>query len=124
MASKQLREFADYSADLLQSVGPVYVKRMFNGYGLFLEGLMIAIIVDNSLYLKADEESIGDFEALGLEPHLYLRKGRQIALSFSQAPEDVFESPEAMNERGNKAYGAALRSAARKSKKGKKPTQL
>lgn len=119
MASSPLREFADYACDLLQSVGPVHVKRMFSGYGLFLEGLMIAIVMDNTLYLKVDEDSQGDFEELGLEPFTYARKGKQFALSFWQAPEEVYESTDLMNAWGNKAYGAALRSAARKFKKTK-----
>jgi DNA transformation protein len=119
MAVTSLREFADYSADLLQSIGPVYVKRMFSGYGLFLEGLMIAIVVDNSLYLKADEDSRNDFADEGLEPFIYRRKGKPYALSFWQAPEEVFENQEAMNKWGNKAYGAALRSAAKRARPGK-----
>ena len=113
-------EFVSFLVDTLQSIGPVEAKRMFGGYGLFLGGLMFGLVADNSLYLKADDESKAEFEALGLEPFTYYKKGKPFSMSYYQAPEDALEDPDAMNLWGNTAYSAALRAAAKKPAAGKR----
>ena len=111
--SDEQREFASYVVDMMQTIGPVYSKKMFGGYGIFLEGLMFALIADSTLYLKADKESEGDFVAKGLEPFTYNKKGKPVKLSYFQAPEETLEDIEAMNEWGNSGYSAALRAASK-----------
>ena len=110
------QEFANYVADLMQGIGPVYVKRMFGGHGVFLEGLMFGLISGNTLYLKADDETRPRFDELGLMPFQYRKKGKLMNLSYYQAPEEVMEQSEVMSEWANLAYGTALRAAARKGK--------
>jgi DNA transformation protein len=112
--SSEEEEFVSYVVDMLQSIGPVYSKRMFGGYGIFLEGLMFALIADNELYLKVDKESERDFTDRGLEPFTYNKKGKLMKMSYYQAPEEALEDSEIMNEWGNNGYSAALRAAAKK----------
>lgn len=114
--SKVEREFAAHVVDLSQSIGPVYSKRMFGGYGIFLEGLMFGLIVDNVYYIKADDETRHEFEELGMEPFVYGKAGRKIRLGYLQAPEETMDNIEAMSEWANKGFGAALRGAAKKEK--------
>ncbi len=95
--------------DLMQSVGPV-------NHGIFLEGLMFALIADRALYLKVDKESENEFKDKGLEVFTYNKKGKQYSMSYYQAPEETLEDAEEMNVWANKAYSAALRAAARKRK--------
>ncbi len=111
------REFARHVVELMQSIGPVSARRMFGGHGFFLEGLMFALMADGTLYLKADMQTAGDFERLGLAMFTYEKKGREYSLSYYQAPEEILESPDEMNVWANKAYGAALRAPARKVKR-------
>ncbi len=40
------REFVDYLLDLMRTIGPVSARPMFGGYGIFLDGLMFALVVD------------------------------------------------------------------------------
>ncbi len=110
------KEFASYVVDLMQSVGPVNAKRMFGGHGIFLEGLMFALIADRALYLKVDKESENEFKDKGLEAFTYNKKGKQYSMSYYQAPEEALEGAGEMNVWANKAYSAALRAAARKRK--------
>lgn len=116
-ASSDEKEFASHVVDLMQSVGPVNAKRMFGGYGIFLDGLMFALIADQTLYLKADKESESDFNDRGLEVFTYNKKGKEYAMSYFQAPEETLEDAEQMNIWANTAYGAALRAAAGKRSK-------
>lgn len=109
-------EFVSYVLELMQSIGPVVARRMFGSHGLFLEGLMFALISKNTLYLKADEETKADFLGKGMEIFTYQRKGKDMALSYYQAPEETLEHMDEMNIWANKAYGATLRKAQKKSK--------
>ncbi len=115
--SNEEREFSSYVVDMMQTIGPVYSKRMFGGHGIFLEGLMFALIADNVLYLKADKENENDFVAKGLGPFTYSRKGKLTKLSYYQAPEEALEDSEIMNEWANMAYSTAVRVAVGKIKK-------
>jgi len=111
------KEFTNYIVDLMQSIGPVYAKRMFGGYGIFLDGLMFALISDGFLYLKADTENRENFIQNKLSRFTYMKKGKECHLSYFQSPEDALEEPEIMNSWAKSSYAAALRAAAKKLKK-------
>ena len=109
-------EFVSYLEDILQALGPVQAKRMFGGYGLFLDGLMFALVAEDTLYFKVDDGNRPDFENLGLEAFTYEKKGKPFKMSYYQCPEEATENPSMMTDWGNKAYAAALRAAAKKGK--------
>lgn len=111
MATNQ--ELANHITDMLQGIGPVSNKRMFGGHGFFLDGLMLGLLAHNTLYLKVDSESIDDFEEQGLEAFAYNKNGKIVSMSYHQAPEEALENIDVMHEWGNKAFAAALRSAAK-----------
>jgi DNA transformation protein len=100
----------------MQSVGPVRAKRMFGGYGIFLDDLMFGLIADNVLYLKADKETEAEFKSKGLDAFTYKKKDKILSMSYYQAPEETLEDSDEMNIWANKAYNAALRAAAKKRK--------
>ena len=122
--TNEQKEFAAYVVDLMQSIGPVYSKRMFGGFGVFLDGMMFGLIMINTLYLKVDEENLKEFDELGLKPFTYKKKGQEMKLSYYQAPEEAMESMEIMRAWGNRSFGVALRTAARKSRIGNKGKNL
>ncbi len=107
-------EFVDYVMELLGPFGTVGARRMFGGHGLYLDGLMFAIVSDDMLFLKADEMNRSEYEQAGCELFGYMRKGRRAALNFFRAPDDAMESPERMLPWARTAYAAALRVNAKK----------
>lgn len=113
-ASRAEREFVVHVVELMQGVGPASARRMFGGHGIFIEGLMFALVAGGTLYLKADDASRAAFEARGLERFTYLKKGKPFSLSYYEAPEEALESLAEMTEWGNRAFDAALRGAAKK----------
>jgi DNA transformation protein and related proteins len=114
--SKSDQAFVTYVVELMQLMGPVHAKRMFGGHGIFLEGLMFGLVADGVLYLKSDKQIESEFEQRNLETFKYNRQGKLLSLSYYQAPEEALEDIEIMNIWANKAYSAALRSAAKKRK--------
>lgn len=113
-------EFIDYLLELLEGFGIVQAKRMFGGHGLFRDGLMFALIADEVLYFKVDDEVREDFSQRNLEAFTYYKKGKPMQLSYYQAPEEAMDNNEDMHVWAAKAYDAAVRADAKKQKRKKK----
>ena len=104
--------FADSLHDVFAGLGPVRVRRMFGGHGVFHDGLMVGLVARDVLYLKSDAATAEHFDALGLPAFAYLRAGQTMALtSYRQAPETVFEDRQDAAQWTRRAFEAALRLA-------------
>ena len=104
-------ELLIYLTDSLAQLGAVRCRRIFGGAGLFLDGLMFAIVADGRLWLKTDGSARGDFLARGLPAFTYRRGGREVALGYHLAPEETLDAPEELLRWCRGAHAAALRSA-------------
>jgi DNA transformation protein len=103
-------EFADQLAERLAPFGGVRAKRMFGGWGIFLDGLMFALIADEQLYLKSDAGNRERFAADNLPAFSYPRGGKMIELSYRLAPEEALEDDAVLLDWARSAIEAALRS--------------
>ncbi len=115
--SKVEKEFVDHVVELMGSLGQVRAKGMFGGHGIFLDGLMFALIAGRVLYLKTDKHTEQDFLSLDLEPFRYQKNGKEIKMNYFQSPEEVLEDSEQMNIWATKAFEVADRAAAKKRRK-------
>jgi DNA transformation protein len=106
-------EFVAYLLELLQPFGPVSARAMFGGYGLYRDGLMFGLIADETLYLKVDEKNRAEFEAQGLGPFVYHKKGKPYAMSYHLAPAEALEDSEPLCAWAEKGFAAARRGARR-----------
>lgn len=97
--------------DLFAPVGRFEVRRMFGGFGVFDEGLMVALVAQGVVYLKVDAESAPTFEEAGLEPFTYTAKGHTKALSYRRLPEAAFDDTDVLAEWCGLARSAARRAA-------------
>lgn len=50
--------FAIYCCELLASAGHVHSRRMFGGYGLYVDEVFVGILTGDTLYLKVDEAAL------------------------------------------------------------------
>ena len=116
-SSKEEQEFVEYVVDLMQSIGPVCAKGMFGGYGIFMDGLMFALVDDCTLYFKADEETENEFTSRDLDAFAYYKGDKQFNLSYFEAPDEVLEDDDEMKRWASQAYEVALRAAAKKAGK-------
>lgn len=103
------RAHAQHVVDLMRDFAPVEARAMFGGFGVFRDGLMFGLLVDEVLYLKVDPLSVGDFEARGLGPFRYESKGKVGVLRYHQAPAEVYEDTQAMALWCDKAWACAVR---------------
>ena len=80
--------------DLLAGLGPVTSRRMFGGAGLYLDGVMFALIADEVLHLKADADLAAALAAEGSGPFVYVGKGKPVTMSYWRLPEAALDDPE------------------------------
>jgi DNA transformation protein and related proteins len=105
-------DFATYCAELLAPAGEVRSRRMFGGYGMYVDDLFVAIVVGDTLYLKGDEESRPRFQAAGSRRFEYTRQGKQQGMGYWTVPADAMDSPALMRPWVQLAVDAALRARA------------
>jgi DNA transformation protein len=107
MSADLIAHLQDVAADF----GALSARRMFGGYGIYHDGVMIGLISDEVLYLKVDDQSRERFRAADSGPFLYTRRGETVPTSYWSVPEAAMESPQDMRPWLVLAYEAALRKA-------------
>ncbi len=105
-----MSQFTDYLSEIFSEFGAITIKKMFGGYGIFFEGLMIGLVADDTLYLKADKQLKPDFINRGLSPFAYAKGKKTVSMSYYLAPEEALDDPSEMAEWAQRAYDAARRS--------------
>ena len=104
----------DRITELFSGFGPVAVRRMFSGSGVFADGLMIALVVDGVIYLKVDDSLVPLFEREGQTPFSYkTRDGRRTLNSFWRMPERLYDDPDELAVWARQSMAAAQRSGTR-----------
>jgi DNA transformation protein len=107
-------------AEMFSAFGPVVVKGMFGGAGIYADGIFFALVDDGIIYLKADDETRPRFEAEGCVQFVYEGKTREVAMSYWRMPERLYDDPEELAQWARLAVAAAHRAAALKARgKGK-----
>jgi DNA transformation protein len=106
---------ADWLQDLFGSLGPVRVKSMFGGAGVYVGELMMGLLDrDEMLYLRVDDVTRPEFEAAGSSPFSYFRRdGKPFSIPYWRAPEEALESPDSAVAWGRLAMEAALRNGSK-----------
>lgn len=113
--------FLAFLDEQLAGLGPVSIRRMFGGAGVFADGIMFALVSDDTLYFKVDEATRADFEAEGMGAFTYTTKdGRNTLVSYWRAPERLFDEPDEMLAWARKALTIARSADARKAGKASK----
>lgn len=107
-------DYVDFVLDALADWHTVTGRRMFGGYGLFRQGVMFALIIDETPYFKVDDSTRPAFEQAGSTPFVYHAKGKPVSLSYWQVPPDLFEDSEQLGQWAQKAWQVALRAQALK----------
>jgi DNA transformation protein and related proteins len=111
-----MSDFSEFLHEAFQLFGPVTISRMFGGHGVYHDGLMFALVHEDTLYLKTDAESVAYFEARSLTPFSFRKNDRLIATSYYQAPAEILEDRAEAAVWARRAFEVALRKQASKGK--------
>ena len=116
--------FVSHCLELLAPLGRTSSRRMFGGHALYIDGLCMALIIQDTLYLKVDDTSRPLLERAGCRPFTYDTKaGERHALGYYTAPEEAMESPAEMTPWARRALAAAVAARAKAPKKKKAPAK-
>lgn len=98
--------------DLFQSVGPVSIRRMFGGKGIYVDGMIIAVELRGELMLKGDAEAGVLYEAAGSKRWGYThnKSGKEVLMPYWPIPSSAFDDPDEAEKWVRIALGAAVRS--------------
>ena len=84
--------------DLFEPFGPVRLKRMFSGYGVYDGDFCIALAINPGLCVRANEEFRPALEAAGAQPFTYAKQGKTIAVkAWWRLPDDIVDDPDAVS---------------------------
>lgn len=113
------RDFVDHVVELARPCGQASARAMFGGHGLYLDGRIVGLVVDDTLWLKCDAGNVEAFAERGLPPFVYVSKdGQRTLTSYRRAPEEALDGPDDMRAWLRLAQAAALRAAS-----GKRPAR-
>ncbi len=114
--------FVEHACELLSCVGPCVAKRMFGGWGISVDGMNIAVISRETLYLKGSGDTEAQWLAAGCRNFEYEAKGEVKKVCYFTAPDEAMESPALMLPWARLALEAAVAARARPAARKRKPT--
>lgn len=88
-------EFREHVRDLFSGLGPVDVRRMFGGAGVYVGDACFALIVDEVIFMRGDTDLGPAYEAAGSEQWIYVGGKRgPVAMPYWRLPESALDDPE------------------------------
>ena len=106
-------DFIDYLSDVLAPLGSVRGKRMFGGIGIYIDNLFCAIIVNDYLYFKGDEDNEAQFIASKCPAFTYEKNGVDFSMRYYRVPDEALDDANEMLRWARLGLEAALRKVAK-----------
>ena len=111
------RRTGEFVRELLQDLGELRIRPMFGGAGVYLDDLFFGIVVDEALYLRADDDTREAFVAAGSRQFTYEMKDGQIAsMAYWSLPDAAADDPDEAVRWARLAVEAAAKKVAAKKK--------
>ena len=84
--------FREFLQELLGELGELRFRAMFGGHGVYLHDRMFGLVVRDTLYLKAFDDTVALFEAAGSEMFTYpMKNGKVGAINYWRLPESALD---------------------------------
>ena len=113
----------NYRAFILEQLGRVLpdvrARGMFGGVGVYSEDYFFALMDNDTLYFKVDDETRPDFEAIGMGPFRPFGDGGDV-MQYYEVSAELIEDVDGLREWATRAVAVARRAKSRK----KKPPRL
>jgi DNA transformation protein len=108
-------EFAEHLRDLFGALGPVETRRMFGGAGVYLDDAMFALVVEDTLYMKADTKLAAAYADAGSETFSYETKtGPRTIPGLMRLPDSALDDPNEALDWARRSLVPAEKAAAEK----------
>jgi DNA transformation protein and related proteins len=108
-----------YRAFILEQLGRVLpgirARSMFGGVGIYSTDLFFALMSNDTLYFKVDDETRGDFEAIGMGPFRPFGESGE-TMQYYEVSAAIIEDHDALAEWAARAVLVARRARLRRSR--------
>jgi DNA transformation protein len=114
----------DDIVELFSVFGPVTVRRMFGGAGIYADDTMFGLVADGVIYLKSGDGNVAMYDREWLPPFTYARgKGEGIVMSYRRMPDRLYDDPDELAVWARAALAVAQQPKPRKRPAAKKPAK-
>lgn len=103
--------------ELFEPFGPVTVKRMFSGHGVYADGWCFALSLRGEIYLRTDPQSAAALAAAGSVPFVYQRRDKSITTNLWRLVASAYDDPDEIKRWSGLALAAARRIGEAKAEK-------
>jgi len=109
--------FAEYVLEQLGGLRALRSNRMFNGVGLYSDGVFFAVLHEDTLYFKTGESNIAAYRDRGMAKFTPFPDRPGTTLGYHQVPADVLEDAETLVEWAREAVKVQLEKQTLREKK-------
>src|SRR4051794_21307409 len=89
------KRYGEFVRELLEELGEIRIRPMFGGAGVYLDELFFGIILDETLFLRADDQNREAFEAAGSRQFTYpMKDGEIMSMAYWSLPDTAADDPE------------------------------
>ena len=99
--------FKDFNLDQLVGLDDVEARRMFGGFGLYLDETFFGIVHKGKLFFKVDDSTVGTYRKHKMKP--FRPNPKQTITSYYQVPVEVLEDPDELCVWARRAIGCQTR---------------
>lgn len=108
----------EWISELFAGLGPVRLKRMFSGYGVYFGEFCVALAIAPGFCLRVDDATRATFETLGARPFTYEKQGGLVTVqAWWQIPEALLDEPDELTHWARLSLEAARRRPPKKPRK-------
>jgi DNA transformation protein len=102
----------EFIRELFAEFGPVAVRRMFGGAGLYADGVMFGLVAGGLIYLKTDAATVPAFEREGCGPFEYGTKtGKRAIISYWRLPDRLYDDADELARWARQALAVVQQAA-------------
>lgn len=116
----------NYRSFILEQLGralpDIRARSMFGGVGVYSGEMFFALMSNDTLYFKVDDETRPDFEAIGMGPFRPFGDAGE-SMQYYEVSAELIEDAEQLRAWATRAVGVARRARTRRGKSAAKPSR-
>ena len=105
-------DYLAYVLEQLAGLAGLSARRMFGGVGLYCEELFFALLDNDTLYLRVNDDNRADYTARGMSQFRPYADRPELSMSYYEAPADVLEDPAQLVSWARRSVAVAMAAAA------------
>ena len=104
-------DYLAYVLEQLAGLAGLSARRMFGGVGLYCEELFFALLDNDTLYLRVNDDNRADYTARGMSQFRPYADRPELSMSYYEAPADVLEDPAQLVSWARRSVAVAMAAA-------------